>query len=243
MGRGAPLRVGSALPDPPFELDGTDGPVGFDPAVMQEVCRRLGREYVLVRYAADDFEGIYAGLDRGDYDVVASGATITAHRRTVARFCRPCVRSGQSLVVDRRHHPEVRTVGDLAGATLGVQRGNTSEPVAEELARTGRIAAVRRYAYRDILTALDDLEAGRVDGFMKLEPVLRWLTRDRPTLDVVQAGITREDIGVAVRHDDTALAGRLDEALDELRGDGTLARLGRRWLGTDAPGTTTSVLS
>jgi polar amino acid transport system substrate-binding protein len=243
MDRRAPLRVGAALPDPPFELDGADGPTGFDPAVMQEVCRRLGREYVLVRYAGDDFEGIYAGLDRGDYDVVASGATITAHRRTMARFCRPCVRSGQSLVVDRRHHPEVHTVDDLAGTTLGVQRGNTSEPVADELARTGRIAAVRRYAYGDILTALDDLQAGRVDGFMKLEPVMRWLTRDRPTLDVVQTGITQEDIGVAVRHDDTDLAGRIDGVLDELRGDGTLAGLGRRWLGTDAPGTTTSVLS
>jgi polar amino acid transport system substrate-binding protein len=239
----APLRVGSALPDPPFELDGAGGAVGFDPAVMQEVCRRLGRGYVLVRYAADDFEGIYAGLDRGEYDVVASGATITAHRRTLARFCRPCVRSGQSLVVDRRHHPEVRTVDDLAGTTLGVQRGNTSEPVADELARTGRIAAVRRYAYRDILTALDDVETGRVDGFMKLEPVMRWLTRDRPTLTVAQTGITHEEIGVAVRRDDTELADRIDGVLDELRADGTLARLGREWLGTDAPGTTTAVLS
>lgn len=242
----APLRVGSALPDPPFELDGTaqaGGAIGFDPAVMQEVCRRLGREYVLVRYEADDFDGIFAGLDQGSYDVVASGATITAHRRTLARFCRPHVRSGQSLVVDRRRHPDVRTVDDLAGGILGVQRGNTSEPVAEELARAGRVAAVRHYAYHDILIALDDVAAGRVDGFMKLEPVMRWLTRDRPGLAVVQTGITQEEIGVAVRRDDAELADRLDGVLDELRGDGTLARLGREWLGTDAPGTTTAVLS
>jgi polar amino acid transport system substrate-binding protein len=243
MDRNAPLRVGSALPDPPFELDGADGAIGFDPAVMQEVCRRLGREYVLVRYTDDDFEGIFAGLDRRDYDVVASGATITTHRRTLARFCRPCVRSGQSLVVDRRHHPEVHTLDDLTGSTLGVQRGNTSEPVADELARTGRIAAVRRYAYRDILTALDDVEADRIDGFMKLEPVMRWLTRDRPPLAIALSGLTQEDIGVAVRRDDADLADRIDGVLDELRADGTLARLARAWLGTDAPGTTTSVLS
>ncbi|GAA4859820.1 ABC transporter substrate-binding protein [Actinomycetospora straminea] len=249
MDESAPLRVGSALPDPPFELDGTvdtagtDGAVGFDPAVMQEVARRLGREYVLVRYEADDFDGIFAGLERDEYDVVASGATITPHRRTLARFCRPHVRSGQSLVVDRRHHPDAHGVDDLAGGTVGVQRGNTSEPVAEELARTGRIAAVRHYAYHDILTALDDVAAGRIDGFMKLEPVMRWLTRDRPDLAVVQTGITQEEIGVAVRRDDGALADRIDGVLDELRGDGTLARLGRQWLGTDAPGTTTAVLS
>ncbi|MDD7942358.1 ABC transporter substrate-binding protein [Actinomycetospora lutea] len=244
MGDGDVLRVGAALPDPPFELEGEHGDaVGFDPAVMREVAARLGRTFVLVRYEADDFDGIFAGLDRGDYDVVASGATITEHRRTLARFCRPYVRSGQSLVVDRRRHPDVTGLDDLGGRTLGVQRGNTSEPVADALAHAGRIGGVRRYAYRDILTALDDLAAGRLDGFMKLEPVMRALTRDRPTLGVVQTGITHEDLGVAVRRDDAGLAADVDRALDALRADGTLARLGRAWLGTDAPGTTTSVVT
>jgi ABC-type amino acid transport substrate-binding protein len=54
--------------------------------------------------------------------------------------------------------------------------------------------------------------------------------------------MTQEDIGVAVRRDDADLAERIDGVLDELRRDGALADLGRRWLGTDAPGTTTSVL-
>lgn len=238
------LRVGSALPDPPFEDAGEHGDaVGFDPDVMREVASRLGRTFVLVRHEADDFDGIFAGLDRGDYDVVASGATITEHRRTLARFCRPYVRSGQSLVVDRQLHPRVTALDDLAGMTVGVQRGNTSEPVADALACAGRIGGVRRYAYRDILTALDDLAAGTIDGFMKLEPVMRRLTRDRPTLAVVQAGITHEDLGVAVQRDDAALAAAIDGALDGLRADGTLTRLGREWLGTDAPGSTTSVVT
>src|SRR4051812_13997197 len=206
------LRVGSALPNPPFELDGDDGATGFDPALMRAVAARLGREFVLVRYEADDFDGIFGGLDRGDYDVVASGATITEHRSSLARFCRPYVRSGQSLVVAGGRG--LHGVADLAGRTVGVQRGNTSEPVAAELARTGRIAEVRRYAYRDILTALDDVEARRIDAFMKLEPVMRWLTRDRPALAVVQTGITHEDLGVAVRRGDDALADQVDRALD-----------------------------
>lgn len=36
--------------------------------------------------------------------------------------------------------------------------------------------------------------------------------------------------------------GTIDDALDGLRADGTLARPGRRWLGTGEPGTTTSVV-
>ena len=160
---GGVLRVGSALPDPPFELK--DGQLdGFDPAVMRAVAARLGRRFELVRYAGDDFEGIFAGLDDGSYDVVASGATITDHRQTLATFCRPYVRSGQSLVVAVDRHPAIGSIDDLAGCTIGVQRGNTSEPVAEDLARHGKVAAVRRYDYDDIDAALDDVAAGTIDG-------------------------------------------------------------------------------
>jgi polar amino acid transport system substrate-binding protein len=235
------LTVGAALPDPPFELGTAAGPVGFDIEVMRLVAEDLGRDHVHVPYDGDDFDGIFAGLDRGDYDVVASGATITEHRRTLALFCRPYVHSGQSLVVDTRRHPDIHGVDGLVGRTVGVQRGNTSEPVVDELHRSGRLGAVRRYAYHDIHAALDDVVAGEIDGFMKLEPVMRWLTADRRSLAVVETGITREELGVAVRLDDHPLASSVDAALDRLRQDGTLDRLGRKWLHTDRPGTGTRI--
>ena len=73
MSDSALLRVGAALPDPPFELpgDGDGGATGFDVGMMQAVAARLGRRYELVRYTGGDFDGIFAGLDAGDYDAVA----------------------------------------------------------------------------------------------------------------------------------------------------------------------------
>jgi polar amino acid transport system substrate-binding protein len=236
------LRIGSALPDPPFELK--DGRLeGFDPAMMRAVAKRLGRRFELVRYAGADFDGIFAGLDDGAYDVVASGATITDHRTTLATFCRPYVRSGQSLVVAVDRHPPIESVDDLAGCTIGVQRGNTSEPVAEELARTGKVGSVRHYDYDDIEQALDDVAAGTIDAFMKLEPVMRWLTRDRPALRIAQTGITDERLAVAVRCGDDALRRDVDGALDAVRADGTLSELGRTWLGIAASTGGTQVLT
>jgi ABC-type amino acid transport substrate-binding protein len=236
------LRVGSALPDPPFELK--DGQLaGFDPAMMRAVAERLGRRFELVRYRGADFEGIFAELDAGRFDVVASGATITDHRRTLATFCRPYVRSGQSLVAAVDRQPTIRSIDDLAGCTIGVQRGNTSEPVADDLVQRGQVAAVRHYAYDDIEAALDDVAAGTIDAFMKLEPVMRWLLRDRPALRVVQTGITHELLGVAVARHDETLGPAIDAALDALRADGTLAALGRTWLGTAEEGGGTEVIT
>ena len=227
------LKVAAAFPDPPFDV--TDRPpTGFDIDLMQAVAGELGLRCAFIGYEGDGFEGIFAGLADGRWDAVASGATVTARRRELALFCRPYVRSGQSLVVNVARHPDLRSVDDLAGRSLGVQHGNTSEPVAQRLRAEGKVGSVRTYAYRDILVALGDLEAGRLDAFMKLEPVMRWLIRDRPDLRLVQSGLTDERLAVAVRLGNAALAEAIDGAQRRLAANGALAELGRRWLGQNS---------
>ncbi len=234
------LKVGSAFPDPPFD-DSRVPPSGLDVDLMRAVARHLGREYEPHRYAGDDFEGIYDGLAAGAYDVVTSGATITSERESRARFCAPYLRSGQSLVVNHARTPAITSTDDLHDAILGVQRGNTSEPVADQLLADGRVRDVRHYDYDGILTALDDLDAGRIQAFMKLEPVMRALTHDRPALCVVQTGITTERIASAVRLEDAELASAIDAAQRALAADGTLARLGDQWLADSDPAATSMI--
>jgi polar amino acid transport system substrate-binding protein len=230
----AALKVGAALPDPPFEFVGQDGPAGFDVALMQRIAGKLGRTWQLVRYDGADFNGIFAGLDSGAYDCIASGTTITPGRAERADFCAPYALSGQSLVVDATRHPRVRGVDDLEGLVIGVQHGNTSEPVADKLVAEHRAARVRVYAYHAIEQALDDLSSGGCDAFMKLAPVTAWLVRDRPRLKVVQVGITAEQLGICVRTGNTALRAAIDKAQAELVADGTLATLIAQWLGAGA---------
>ena len=121
------LRVGAALPDPPFELVTARGPEGLDIDLMQTIARALGRTWQLVRYTGSDFNGIFAGLRSGEYDCIASGTTITPQRQAVVDFCAPYVLSGQSLVVDVTRYPNVHSIDDLRGLVLGVQLGNTSQ--------------------------------------------------------------------------------------------------------------------
>src|SRR5437879_12326234 len=59
------LKVGSALPDPPFEFSGNDGPAGFDVDLMRRIAAKLGHDWRLVPYKGADFNGIFAGLDDG----------------------------------------------------------------------------------------------------------------------------------------------------------------------------------
>jgi ABC-type amino acid transport substrate-binding protein len=142
--------------------------------------------------------------------------------------------SGQSLVVDTSRHPSVHGIADLKGLVIGVQQGNTSQPVANKLVAEHRAARVHVYAYDEIEKALDDLSTGGCDGFMKLAPVTEWFVRDRPKLEVVEIGITRERLGICVRKGNTALGDAIGKAQASLMADGTLPALIKQWLGKGA---------
>lgn len=219
------LTVGAALPDPPFELAG-EPPSGLDIDLTRALAAELGLGWRLVRWTGANFNGIFAGLGR-DYDVVASGATVTPARETVAVFGAPYLESGQALACDPARTPDLRSIDDLVGLVLGVQQGNTSEPLAEGLKAAGRLERVALYPYDAIETMLDDLAAGQIAAVMKLRPVLDWLVAERPGLKVVQTGITEERIAIAAAAGD--LAGALAEAQERLETSGRLEEMRRRW--------------
>ena len=224
------LCIASAFPDPPFEVMESAGPAGLDVELMQAICADLGLQWRLVHYSGADFNGVFEGLRDGSWDCVTSGATVTPEREAVATFCAPYVESGQSLVCNVEQTPNVRSIDDLRGLTIGVQEGNTSAPVAHRLLAQGKVADVRTYAYHDIGAMLDDLDAGNLGAAMKLAPVMRWLIRTRPRLRVVQERITDEKLAAAVRLGNQALRQSIDAAQGRLRDRGFLAQLHRKWL-------------
>lgn len=222
------LRVGVAKPDPPFNAMPDDG--GFDIDLMHALGDKIGATIEFVPYDGADFNGIFDGLG-SDYDCVVAGTTVTPERERKATFLPPYLISGQALAVDTRRLPRVTSIDDLQGLTLGVQRGNTSQPIAERLVAEGKAGAVRLYDYGSISDALTDLSTGGCDALMKLAPVLTELVRAVPAVEVVQRGLTVEDIAIAVPLGDQALLGRLSVAQAELEADGTLQQMRRKWLG------------
>src|SRR5689334_15498459 len=211
------LRVGAAFPDPPFNGMPANG--GLDIDLLTAIAEALGAAVEFIPYEGADFNGIFDGLGTA-YDCVAAGTTVTAERETKAQFVPPYLISGQSLAVDTVRLPEVKSIDDLAGLTIGVQQGNTSQPIAEALVAHGKAQRVR--VYGTIRTALTDLTTGGCDAFMKLAPVLTELVKPLPGVEVVQRGISVEDIALAVGLDDQALLARITVAQTELECNGTL---------------------
>ena len=223
------LRVGTAFPDPPF--NGMPDGGGLDIDLMTEIAKALGLAVEFIAYDGADFTGIFDALDAGAYDCVTSGTTVTPDREKKVSFCPPYLISGQSLAVDTTRLPQVRSIDDLDGLTIGVQQGNTSRPIADELVAQGKAAGVRVYDYGSIRSALTDLTTGGCDVVMKLAPVLAELVKPVDGVEVVQRGLSVENIAIAVPLADQKLLSRISVAQAGLEEDGTLHRIRRKWLG------------
>jgi len=228
------LTVQSAYPDPPFELMRDGVATGFDLELMRAVCRRLGLELRPAPFEGDDFNDIFQGLLQRTSDAVISGTTITPERAAIVRFSKPYLAFNQGIAVNRRITPKAASFVDLRGLTAGIQSGNTSDLVARRLLARGDIAGIRHYPYHGILSAIDDLEAGRIGLVIKLFPVISWLVKDRPDLAVPLQAPTGERLGVAFAPEAAELCAAVDAAIEELRTSGEFAKLQAQWPGTEA---------
>ena len=176
---------------------------GLDADLITALGGRLGDD-VVVTSLHDLADGL-ARLHAGECDVLLGGLTVTADRDTA--FLPPYVITGQGLAVNTRRLPHMQSAGDLDGLT------------------------VRRDDRNGLGAAVDDLASGACDALIDLAPVLGELVRDVPDVEVVERGLSVDEIAIAVAPENTTLMARLQVAQAELEEDGTLQRLRRKWLG------------
>jgi polar amino acid transport system substrate-binding protein len=223
------LRVGAFVPDPPFSGMADGGGLAVDLAAAMGAA--LGLAVLPVAYDGPDVDGILASLAAGAFDCVVGGLVATPERRRVAAFGPPYLVSDQALAVDAARHPTVRSVDDLVGLTVAVRRGSAGQAVAERLLANGRAGAVRAFDDRDFRSIANELEAGGCDALVALAPTLAELVGPLPDVDVVQRGLSRDEIAVAVAPGDDGLLAQLVTAQERLEADGSLQEMRRKWLG------------
>lgn len=222
------LRVGAYVTDPPFAGMGGGG---LDVDLAAALGAALGLFVERIATDAPDVDDLLSSLAAGAYDCVVAAVTVTAARRHTVAFAPPYLVSGHALAVNAARHPAVRSVDDLDGLTVAVRRGSAGHSIAQRLHADGRIGAILCFDHGGIHSAASELEAGDCDAMMALAPTLTELVGSLPDVDVVQRGLSREEVAIAVAPGDTALAAQIATAQDRLEADGSLQELRRKWLG------------
>lgn len=224
-GGGEPLTVGSDIPYPPFEQGKEGNYTGFDIELLEAVGKSIGRE---VEFQDTSFDTIFLDLARGNFDVVASAATITDEREKTVDFTNPYYLSEQAILV--KEGGEIDSVEKLAGATIGVQQGTTGQEFVEE---QGEADALRKYPQGP--DAVSALENGTVEAVVIDIPVAENAVEASDGLEISAAIPTEEEYGFAVAQGETELLEELNEGLKETIDDGTYAQIYEKWFKHEPP--------
>ena len=221
---GGKITVASNMAYPPFESSPKGGPRGFDIDLMNEIAKRAGFE---VDYENVHFDSILRGLNSDLFDAAISAMTITTERERQMDFSDPYFDADQALLV--ASDSDVQAIDDLAEAPVGVQAGSMGQIKAEELRDGEQIGEIM--PYRTIGEAFVALEGGKVEGVIyDLSAVHRKIEESGGEIRFVEPISTGEQYGIAFPKD-SPLVDPVNQALAEIKDDGTYEKLYKKWIG------------
>lgn len=202
--------------------------VGFDVDMAKEASKRMG---IQVEFKPIDWNSKEVELNSKRVDVLWNGLTITEKRKENIAFTKAYMENRQIIVVNA--NSAIKGKADLAGKVVGTQEGSSSvEAIEKDAATLKSFKELKKYS--DNVAALMDLKTGRLDAVVVDEIVGRYYIAKKAGEYVILADhFGSEEYGVGLRKDDKELLTKLQKALDDMKKDGTSAKISKQWFGED----------
>ena len=206
--------------------DDTDTLVGYDVEVSRAIAQYMGLEPA---YVEGEWDGLFAGLEAGRYDIVCNGVEVTEERAKSYDFSEPYAYIHTALAV-RADDDSITCFEDLAGKTTANSIASTYMTLAE--------------SYGAEVLGVDTLDetiqmllAGRVDATLNADVSFYDYLNVHPDAAFKLVAETEEasHVCIPVQNDGSAdtLLAAVNEAIDALRADGTLAEISEKYFGSD----------
>jgi polar amino acid transport system substrate-binding protein len=215
------IRVASVGDAKPYTYTDAHGTfTGFDVQLLKNVAQRVG---LRTQFSGQDFSGLLAAVNNGQYDVGAAAIGITPARKQTVDFSNGYLVGYLSILA--RDGSGVSNANALAGKRLGVLQGSLQEQYA--LKHFPKAQLVR---FPDNNSAVAALGAGSIDAHFLDIAAAQDYAKQRQNLTIV-ANIPSFDApaGFAVKKGNTALRTALDRGLRAAIKDGTWVRLYKRF--------------
>lgn len=214
------VRLGTEGAYPPYNFINDAGEIdGFERELGDALCERAE---LTCEWVKNDWDSIIPNLVSGNYDTIMAGMSITDERDEVIDFTQDYFPPTASAYVAAAEGVDVNDA-IVAAQTATIQAGYIAESGAtlvEFATPEETVAAVRNgeadavFADRDYLVPLVDASNGE----------LVFVGDDIP----LGGGI-----GMGLRESDTELKEKFDAVITEMKADGTLNTMLKKWFGDE----------
>lgn len=219
------IKVATDATWPPMEMvDANKKIVGYDIDFMNAVAKEAGLK---VEFKNTAWDGIFAGLDSGQYDAIISSVTITDERKAKYDFSDAYTSIGQILVVPKTDKVS-KVLADLKDKKVGAQIGTTG---AFEVKK---VPGVELKTYDEIGLAFEDMAAGRISAVVCDEPVAAHFALKKKEYSakfkIVGKSFTKEAYGIVVKKGNKELVALLNKGIAAVKKKKLDTKIHTQWV-------------
>ena len=225
-----PLKLAMDVGFAPFAYRDAKGKtVGFTVDFAEEIAKRLGRPGVEI--IDQPYAGIFAGLFAKRYDFIIAPTNITEERAKQMLFTEPYMATGLGFIIKTKD--QMGVLEDLKGKVVSVNSGSISDTWATENApKLG--FEVQRYSKN--ADAVQAVAAGRAFANVADVPVSEYIAKQQPKQFKLGYSLyTGRSFGIPFRPDDVPFRNQVERVVEQLKADGTLVKIYRKWFGKAPP--------
>ena len=221
------LKVATEAGFMPFEFVAEDGQLtGFDMDIIKAIGDKLGMK---VQIDNISWDGLIPALQNKVYDALIAGITITPERAESVSFSDPYFESVLTIVVNQ-NNKDITSLDSLKGKIAAVQISTTGDFAAEEIEGLGSLLR-----YNTVPEAMQNVIMGTVHAMVVDLPVAEAYLAANPHAPLTHVGpvADNEFYGIAVHKENQELLAKINQALAEIKADGTYDAIYEKWFGAN----------
>lgn len=219
-----PLRTGVDGTFAPHAMPKLGGGIeGFQIDLFTEVARRMHRE---ISIESTSFSGLIPGLQSGRYDFIAAPTTVTKERAENMLFTAGYLWTAFQFGIKKGSAP-ITGWEDLRGKAVSVNKGTPYETLSKSM---GEKYGFTVQVYDTQPDATQAVLSGRAYATLGGNTVIKYAASKNPQFvaDLTLTD-TRAHWAAPLRKDSVALRNQIQDALDCMKQDGTIARMSEKW--------------
>ena len=207
-------------------VDENDQLMGFDVEVARAIAAKLGVEAEII---PGEWDGLFAGMDAGRYDIVVNGVEVTPERTEKYDFADPYAYIRTALIV-RGDNETIKTFENLKGKKTANSIASTYMNLAEDYGATC-------YGVDTLDETLTMVLQGRVDATLNAIVSYTDYMAQHPDANLKVVATTEDASNVAIpmrKGAETAsLLEAINKAIAELHEEGVISELSVKYFGED----------